>query len=286
MFRTEDIIAKSKRGVARRESAQSSGEYEDAIRRTKIPLHSESYTTGSAQELTFTYYGLEVVVSYSDVLNADTANILIAQKHLASRIPEGSPAFKAETWKKLDRFYVRLPNASTLDLAESVPKEYSIYFCPANSGADPKGFICSEPKAIFYAGDIGTVAGFAVLAHEIGHLHNEILQPKEGRTNTSFHRDQDVAMTILKERYANAFALKLLRVFIKDPQDRKDVLILLRHYGQGSYDHFLTKVNQVRNLEDERVFYEELRKHMDEEYGDTVFGLGEQDWPDEEGDET
>ncbi len=285
MFKTEKIIAKSKQGAERRQETKQSGEIEEAIARTKRSIHSQEYNSGDNQELRFEYEDLQVCIKYSEVSSENTTDIQLARAKLEKELPKDNPALKSENWKKLDQFLVQMPDGSVQDVLESVPPEYPIYFCPVNRDSNPKGFIYAEPiQAIFYAGDIGTIAGISVLAHEIGHLHNEYLLPTEERIGASFHRDQDMATVILKERYANAFALKRLRKFITSVQERKDVHMLLRNYGQGSYDHLLTQVNQARTNAEEAMFYAELQRIMDQDeydYGHGIFGLGDEDWGDD-----
>lgn len=280
MFKSEKLFKKARAGAEAVKVVENSGGLQQALDRISKSLHSEEYVSGSDQELVFNYGGSEVAVRYSDISAEQKEIIVVAQKHWKDIFSAESPVFEAESWKQLNGLSVRTQDGKAQDMLESVPAEYPIFFCPQNDSSNPKGVISGgDINAIFYAGDIATLAGMSVLAHEIGHLHNEYLKTEEERMRTTNHRDQDVATKVLRERYANAFALKKLRPFITNLQNRKDISALLLQYGQGSYDTLLTKVRDVRDMHEQAAFYRELGELMrDDEYDYEIYGLD--DWDD------
>jgi hypothetical protein len=96
---------------------------------------------------------------------------------------------------------------------------------------------------ISIAGEIDSPKMIAVLLHEIGHIFDE---EKLGELGIKGYDAQfkglmddkenaDIAEEIRKERIANAFALKVLRPFMKNPIVKMDMLNLLKYDALASY---------------------------------------------------
>lgn len=270
MFKPEIVISKAQKGAEKRSARVESGELQQALERLKKPLHSEEYKSGPNNELALTYSGFKGSIQYADIQPEDADSIYYVLDQIKKELPKGSPAFEDENWKRLTQFLIHTSEGQTRDIIESVPTEFPIYFCPAETSSNPRGFVVAPNfTSIFYIGDPATLAGVSVLAHEIGHVHNEYIGVRHEKFRTTFHPDAEFVLEVIKERHANAFAFKVLRPYITNLQDRKDVSVLLRDYGQGSYDTLLTNRQRARNA----AFYEELRiiqeKYEHEEgYGD------------------
>ncbi len=96
---------------------------------------------------------------------------------------------------------------------------------------------------ISIAGEINSPKMVAVLLHEIGHILDESKLKTLGITGYDAIRiglmddkeNADLAEEIRKERIANAFALKMLRPFLKNSNERRDMLNLLKYDALASY---------------------------------------------------
>ena len=119
------------------------------------------------------------------------------------------------------------------DLTEVIPETYKI-FVDRQSRAK-YGSVDTRGNVFIY-GDITTPKMVLILLHEIGHV---VDNSRPGSRDVAFdHPNADIALEIRSERAASAFALKFMRPFIRDTQERKDVVNLLKHDAlQGYYRH-------------------------------------------------
>lgn len=252
MFNPEKIIAKAEIGAKRYLSLEESDELDESIARINRPLHSDEYKEGIDLTLTLHYEDTELKLSYRDLTEEELSDIEKIKNYLADTT-DNSPSLDSKNWKRLSRLILEQPETDSFDITKSIPENFPVYFCPKNILGKPGAFVCSKPlgpvSGIFYNGDVGTIAGIAILLHEIGHLHTDFSVTEEVQTEASTHPSAKQAAINLQERYANAFALKHLRSHITSKQDREDVLIMLRHYGQGSYDSVLWREHLNKTYE-------------------------------------
>jgi uncharacterized protein (UPF0335 family) len=110
-------------------------------------------------------------------------------------------------------------------------------------------------------GEIDNPKMFAVLLHEIGHniddnkvralgMSGFLKEIEEGKENA------DIAEEIRRERAATGFALKVMRPFLKDKTQRKDMVNFLKTYLQGYYDSAVVKMERKKEHRDPNYLHD------------------------------
>lgn len=83
--------------------------------------------------------------------------------------------------------------------------------------------------------NLNSPLAFSILFHEVGHLIDyKKLDDLEITTLMDEHKDSDIAEEIRKERFANAFALKIMRPYL-NTQTREDMINILKYISLKGY---------------------------------------------------
>lgn len=198
-----------------------------------------------------------------------------------------------ESWKQLTSLKFRTADGQNeFNIADIAPEHAGIFFYPSsknhNAAMLSESLVLKSKSIHILGGDLAAPISILLLLHEVGHLWDSV-NVKSGKAKPVEQGEHsDLKETLRKERMANVFALKVVRLFTK-PGDpfREDALKYLKHYALGSYHWGIKEDIKDRAImakigremgkdydiegdqreEEERAIYDEFLKwHETEEY--------------------
>ena len=146
------------------------------------------------------------------------------------------------SWLKLDSLVFETGEIKK-DVFASLPKNTEIFFYPAidyfHGGMFWSHSENDSKYSIYIIGDMNCPRSIVTLMHEIGHIFDAENQ-RSGKESPLKEKQgiyhYDTAEKIRKERAASAFALKVMKPFLKDKQLGEDVINFLEGYALSSYN--------------------------------------------------
>lgn len=224
--------------IYNQDEAISEAEIEASVERLKEPIVEISYE--KAGEAVIDLKIAKLQMAYAPV-DAEAAEVLQAYADEKSRIyPENEGLTDLNNWRQIKKLRIE-PQASdqAVDLLAVMPSDYQVFFCAQEPFLN--GAVMIEQRKIFLLGGLGSIRGLVTLLHEIGHAWDGENLKKYGVdrfTDQGFHWEK--AERLRQERAASAFALKILRPYIKGDL-RKDVINHLKHFALESYEQHIRR---------------------------------------------
>ena len=239
---------------------------EDSIKRLEQPLEQISYSESGSEDISANEFNYHF--SYSPVAEEDILGLEIYTHQRSRDLGELSdPSYEIKNWRKLDDLSFFFGDKE-VDVFNVLPEKTKIFFCPELS-QDNNGAAYKHSKNIYIVGSLATPFTLTILLNEIGHIIDFGKMEELGLEKmVDDHPDSDQAELLRKERTASAFALKVIRPYIKDEGMRHDVINLLKYYALKTYYHSVNDTvgsrKSVRShVKDEWADYEHLQEQED-----------------------
>jgi hypothetical protein len=153
-----------------------------------------------------------------------------------------------DRWRMLDNIIFK-SNGADVDLIGVLPTGYNVLFCPEHQRFH--GAVSLNDKIIYIFGDIATPKSLLTLLHEMGHAFDEEESRKADRAKIDSSKiNYRIAEEVRSERAATAFALRILRPFLKDQKFKIDAINFLKKIAlQSYYDHALQNMERSSNAD-------------------------------------
>jgi len=170
--------------------------------------------------------------------------------------------YTSDALKEIDKFAIKTEDKE-FDLFSILPPGTRVIFQSGSEKSTGSIINIDGVDEISIAGEINSPKMVAVLLHEVGHIIDmekikelglkgyeaEVIGLMDNKENA------DIAEEIRKERIANAFALKVLRPFLRNPEIRKDMLNLLKYDALASYYYSARKQLKDRSQRSSHTQY-------------------------------
>lgn len=223
LFNSDSLLQKAKQ-LGEKESSQ---EVADVVKRLKKPFESVESGDGII-DIDIEGQVLHVELVPNDIHLEDTE---LFGYHFDD-IPEEHFSF----FQRIQSLKFKT-NDTEVDLFSLLPPGYKILYYPSATDAlDHDGAMSPERKVIGVVGDIRTPLTIIILLHEMGHAVDEARLEKFGvDTLVTSHEYKDHAERLRKETAASAFAVSIIRRYLKDTLQRNDIVNYLRDYALRSY---------------------------------------------------
>lgn len=223
LFNSDSLLQKAKQ-LGEKESSQ---EVADVVKRLKKPFESVESGDGII-DIDIEGQVLHVELVPNDIHFEDTE---LFGYHFDD-IPEEHFSF----FKRIQSLKFRTNNTE-IDLFSLLPPGYKILYYPSATDAlDHDGAMSPERKVIGVVGDIRTPLTIIILLHEMGHAVDEARLEKFGvDTLVTSHEYKDHAEKLRMETAASAFAVSVMRRYMKDVLRRSDIVSFLKNYALRSH---------------------------------------------------
>jgi hypothetical protein len=257
---SENIIKKMHR-VA--ENLPDQEEVRASLERLKKPFIQIDYK--EADSVRGEYEGMQYILDYE---MADSGSIQSLEDYfqMEPEVAKDPQAGTVSNWRRVNKMQF-ISGGVTYDTLKLFPRNYDIFFCPNGKEGEYSQASLLDSKNIFIIGGVNTPESIAFILHEIGHIWDNLKLKVMGKDRmVDDHQHALLAEKLRTERMANAFALKLLKPFIKDNEQRKDFLNLLKNYALLSY-HLEVK-DEVDAIENSQKLFSHFAQDFDmgEEY--------------------
>lgn len=161
--------------------------------------------------------------------------------------------YTSREMKVIDRFQIK-DEDKEFDLLSILPPGIRIIVQSGSEKETGNILDVNGVNEISIAGEIDSPKMIAVVLHEIGHIIDMTKLSEVGlngfeaefRGLMDDKENSDIAEKIRKERVANAFALKVLKPFLKNSEIKKDMLNLLKYDALASYYYSAKKELEKR----------------------------------------